>query len=96
MTSIFWDSQGVILTDYLEQSRTINDAYYAGELRQLCQQIKRKKRGKLTRGVLLLLDNVPDHTSQLAMTATAECGFEILPHPTYSTDMASSDYLFPN
>ena len=30
MESIFWDSQGVIMIDYLEQGRTINGAYYAG------------------------------------------------------------------
>ena len=29
------------------------------------------------------------------MTAAAECGFEILPHPLYSPDMAPSDYMFP-
>ena len=33
MASIFQDSQGVIIIDYLEQGRTINGAYYAGELR---------------------------------------------------------------
>ena len=34
--------------------------------------------------------------SQVVMTAATECGFEILPHPPYSPDMASSDfYLFP-
>ena len=34
--------------------------------------------------------------SQVAMTAATLCGFEILPHPTYSPDMAPSDvYLFP-
>ena len=31
------------------------------------------------------------------MTAAPECGFEIVPHPPYSPDMAASDfYLFPN
>ena len=30
------------------------------------------------------------------MTAAAECGFEILPRPSYSSDMASFDFnLFP-
>ena len=53
MTSIFWDSQGVIMIDYHEQGRTINGAYYVGELRRLGQEIARKRRGKLTRGVLL-------------------------------------------
>ena len=74
----------------------INGAYYAGELRWLRQEITRKRRGKLTRGVLLLQDNAPAHKSQVAMTAAAECGFEILPHHSYSPDMAPSDfYLFP-
>ena len=38
----------------------------------------------------------PLPTSQVAMTAATECGFEILPHPPYSPDMAPSYiYLFP-
>ena len=91
MTSIILDSQWVIMVDYPMQSGTINCAYIAGKWRQLCQEISRKWRGKLTRGV------APAHTSQIAITATTECGFEILPHPPYSSDMALSDccgYLF--
>ena len=85
------------MIDYLEQGRMINGAYYAGELRRLRQEIARRRRGKLTRGVLLLQDNAPAHTSQVAMTAWTECGFEILSHPPYSPDMASSDfYPFQN
>ena len=96
MTSIFWDIQGVIMIDYLEQGRTINGAYYAGVLRRLRQEIARKRRGKLTRGVLLLQDIAPAHTSQVTMTAATERGFKILPHPPYSHDMAPSDFsLFP-
>ena len=84
------------MIDCLEQGRTINGAYYADELRWMRHEITRKRRGKLTRGVLLLHDNVPAHTSQVAMAAATECGFEILPHPPYSPDMAPSDfYLFP-
>ena len=81
MASVFWDSQGVIIIDYLQQGRTINGAYYAAELRRLRQEIARKKKGKLTQSVLLLQDNAPAHTSQVAMTAATECGFEVLPHP---------------
>ena len=84
------------MIDYLEQGRMIDCAYYAGELRRLCQEITRKRGGKLTRRVLLLQDNARAHTSQVAMTAATEYGFEILPHPLYSPDMAPSDfYLFP-
>ena len=81
MALIFLDSQGVIMIDYLEQGRMINSAYFAGVLRQLRQEIARKRRGKLTHAVLLLQYKAPAHTSQVAMTATTESGFEILPHP---------------
>ena len=81
---------------YLQQGRTINGGYYAAELRHLRQEIARKRRGKLTRGVLLLQDNAPAHTSQVAMPAATECGFDALPYSPYSPDMAPSDfYLFP-
>ena len=75
-----WDSQGVIMIDYLEQGRTINGAYYAAKMRRLRQEIARKRRGNLDRGVLLLQDNAPAHTLQVAMTAATECGFEVVPH----------------
>ena len=70
MAAVFWDSQGVIMIDYLEQGRTINGAYYAGQLRRLRQEIVRKRLRKLTRGVLLLQDKAPAQTSQVAMTAS--------------------------
>ena len=81
MALVSWKSQGVIMIDYLQQGRTINDAYYAAELRRLRREIARKTRGELTRGVLHLQDNAPAHTPQVAMTAATECRFEVLPHP---------------
>ena len=92
IASIFWDSQGAIIIDYLEQGHMMKGAYYAGELRALRQENARKRRGKLTRCVLLLQDNAPAHTSRVAMTAATECGFEILHYPTYSPNMAPSDF----
>ena len=69
------------MIDYLQQGRMLNDEYYAAELRRLRQEIARKRRGKLTQSVLLLQDNAPAHTPQVARTAATECGFEVLPHP---------------
>ena len=89
---IICNSQGVIVIDYLEQGRSINGAYYAAEMRRLRQEIARKRRGKLTRCVLLLQNNVPAHSSQVAMTAATECGFKVIPRPPYSPDMAPSDF----
>jgi hypothetical protein len=97
MASIFFlDSQGIVMVDYLKQCRAMNGTYYANELRRLRQEIARKRRGKLTQGVLLLLNNAPAHKSQVAMAAAIDCGFEILPHSSYSTDLVPSDFcLFP-
>ena len=96
MASIFSGIQVVIMVDYLEEDRTINDAYYAEELRRLRHEIVRKRRGKLTRSILLLQDNALAHTSQSVIAAVPECGFEVLPHPLYSPDLAPSEFcLFP-
>ena len=46
----------------------------------------------MNREVLLLQDNAPAHTSQVAMTAAIECGFEILLQPPYSPDMDPVDF----
>ena len=96
MASVFWDQDGIIMIDYLPKGETITGLYYAQELRKLRDALKKKRRGKLSRGVLLLQDNAPAHTSRVAVAAAAECGYEILPHPPYSPDLAPSDYhLFP-
>ena len=47
MVSIFWDSQGIIMVDYLEEGPMINGAYDTEELRPLHQEIVKKRRGKL-------------------------------------------------
>jgi len=50
----------------------------------------------LRRGVVLLHDNAPAHTSAVATSAVAECGYELLLHPSYSPDLAPCDFcLFP-
>ena len=43
MASVFWDSQGIIIVDYLQEGRLINGAYYAEELRSLHQEIVTKR-----------------------------------------------------
>ncbi|XP_071083734.1 histone-lysine N-methyltransferase SETMAR-like [Haliotis cracherodii] len=96
MMTIFWDSKGVIHIDYLPHGITMNGEYYAKLLKQVRQSIKMQRRGKIRRGSMLHHDNAPVHTSRVAMTAVQECGYELLPHPPYSPDLAPSDFhLFP-
>ena len=47
-------------------------------------------------GVLFHQDNAPAHTSSQALTTIQNAGFDLLRHPSYSLDLAPSDfYLFP-
>ena len=83
------------MTDYLSKNSTVTGVYYADELRKLREAMKKKRWGKLRHWVLLQHDNAPAHTSAVA-SAAAECGYELLPHPPYSPDLAPSDFcLFP-
>ena len=53
--------------------------------------------GKLSKGILLQQDNARVHTCKIAMDAVEGNGYELLPHPAYSPDLAPSDYfLFLN
>ncbi len=92
MTTIFWNSSGVLLIDYLPHHTTINGQYYAALMDRLRESIKEKRRGKLRKGILLLHDNAPVHTARVAQTAILHCGFQELYHPPYSPDLAPSDY----
>ena len=97
MLSCFWDRDGIIMTDYLEQGHTITGDYYSALLAKLRSTLAKKRRGKLQKGILLLHDNAPAHRSMMAVHTSMQCGFKILPHPPYSPDLAPSDFfLFPS
>ena len=98
MSTVFWDAKGVIMLDFLPKRSTITGVYYANLLDQLRTAIREKRRGKLSKGVLLHQDDARVHTGKVAMD---ECinsnGYELIPHPAYSPDLAPSDFfLFPN
>ena len=97
MATVFWDAQGVIMLYFLAKKSTITIAYYANLLNQLRTVIREKRRGKHSKGILLQQDNARVHTWKIAMDAVERNGYELIPHPAYSPDLAPSDYfLFPN
>ena len=70
--------------------------YYANWLDQLTA-IREKRRGKLSKGVLLQQDNTRVHTCEVAMDAVERNGYELIPNPAFSPDLAPSNFfLFPN
>ena len=59
--------------------------------------IREKHQGNLSKVILLQQDNARVHTCKIAMDAVERNGYELIPHPAYSLDLAPSDcFLFPN
>ena len=93
MATIFWDSEGVLMVDYAPKGRTITGQYYAEELVRLKECIRQKRRGKLTRGVLLLHDNVQSTKPELPKRLCESADSKSSTIPPYSPDLAPSDYF---
>ncbi|UYV80644.1 hypothetical protein LAZ67_19001202 [Cordylochernes scorpioides] len=91
IVSVFWDSEGVLLLDFLNKGQTITGNYYANLVKQLREAIKEKRRGKLSRKIVYHHDNAQSHRSLQAMAVIYYSGFEPLPHAPYSPDLAPSD-----
>jgi len=90
------DQDGILLIDYLPKGQTINAEYHSPLLVQLKDTLKENRRGKVIKVVFILHDNAPAHRALATQKKLAYLGFQCLDHPSYSPDLAPSDYrLFP-
>jgi histone-lysine N-methyltransferase SETMAR len=82
MLTFFWDMQGPILVKFQSHGEPVNSAKYSALLQdQLKPAIHHKRRGLLSKGVLLLHHNEWLHTATAAVQTVQQLGFELLPHP---------------
>lgn len=90
MLSVWWDAQGIIHFELLPDNTSITAAYYCNQLERLSQKISllRPQHGK----VYFLHDNARPHVAKTTRLKLLQFGWEILPHPPYSPDLAPSDY----
>jgi len=90
------DQDGILLIDYLPKGQTINAEYYSSLLVQLKDISKEKRCGKATKWVVFLHNIAPAYRALATQKKMAYLGFQFLDHPSYSLDLAPSDYhLFP-
>ena len=96
LTLICWAHDGILLIDYLPRGQTIDAEYYLFQLLHLKDILKEKLRGKFTKVVLFLHENIPARRALATQKKLAYLGFQCIDHPRYSPYLASSDYyLFP-
>lgn len=93
LLSIWWDRKGVIYYELLPEGKTIDSKVYCQQLTKLNLAIK-NKRPELAnrRGVMFHHDNATPHTSLKTRNKLLRLGWDVLPHPPYSPDLAPSDY----
>jgi len=64
MLIVFWDSQGLILEHYQERGSAIKSASYSEMLIvRLKPEIRSRRQGQLSKGIVLLHDNARPHTA---------------------------------
>ena len=98
LASIFWDQDGTLPIDHLPKGQTANAEHYLSLLVQLRDIFKEKRRGKFTKGDLVLRTRMPRAHRALATQKKkmAYLGLQYLDHPPCSPDLVPSDYhLFP-
>ena len=72
MASVFWDSEGVVLVDFLEGKKTVTGAYYIEVLRKLKAKLAEKPPEKLHCGILFHHDNTLTHSSWIVRDVLGE------------------------
>ena len=93
MLSIWWDMSGVVYWELLEPNTTITADLYSNQLDRLKEALVKSRPSLVNRkGVILHHDNAKPHTARLTQQKIKELGWEVLPHPPYSPDIAPSDY----
>jgi len=81
-----------MLEHYIPRGNTVTSATYADLKNHLRPTIKSKRRGLLSTVVLLENDNAWPHTARSTVATIKDLSFECLPHPPYSSHLATSDF----
>jgi len=87
----------VIYIDYLEKGKTVAGLKYAELLGRFAAELQKILPHLAKKKMLFHHDIASAHTSALAKAKLVELGYELLPHPPCSPDLAPCDFfLFRN
>ena len=84
------DSKGLVYFEVLEPGQTVTAELYAQQLSRVDQALQRQ--GVDTSKTKFLQDNARPHIAKITQHKIEELGWELLPYPLYSPDLAPSDY----
>ena len=90
MLSVWWDVQGVVYWESLPPNTTITAEVYCAQLQNLKLELETHRPGHGK--VYFLHDNARPHVAKSTRKKLLDFGWEVLPHPPYSPDLAPTDY----
>jgi histone-lysine N-methyltransferase SETMAR len=92
MSTVVWDWERVILVGAMLRRETINSDTYIRTPTEVRKHFKRVWPHNRPREILLQHDNARLHTSLKTLGAITKFGWTVLPHPSYSPDLAASNF----
>lgn len=93
MLCVWWDWRGILYYELLPNNQSINSDKYCSQLDELNTAIQEKRPQLANRkGIVFHQDNARPHVSLTTRKKLLELGWDVLPHPPYSPDIAPSDY----
>ncbi|CAJ0924654.1 unnamed protein product, partial [Mesorhabditis belari] len=90
MLCVWWNSKGLVYFEVLDSGQTVTANLYQGQLDRVDQALRRQ--GVDMVSTKFLHDNARPHVAKIIQQKIEEMGWEVLPHPPYSPDLAPSDY----
>jgi hypothetical protein len=92
MTTVFWDREGALMVEFMQQGTTITSELYCKTLKKLLRATQKKRCGMLAYGVVLLHDYAHPHSAPGTRALLEHFNWELFDHPVYSPELAPSDY----
>uniref|UniRef100_A0AAF5DCR7 Mos1 transposase HTH domain-containing protein n=1 Tax=Strongyloides stercoralis TaxID=6248 RepID=A0AAF5DCR7_STRER len=95
MVTVWWSAEGIIHYEFLKPGETITAESYCQQIEEMHKKLCQKRPALVNRkGPILLHDNARPHVSKKTLQKLGELGYETLPHPAYSPDLAPTDFHF--
>ncbi|UYV79437.1 hypothetical protein LAZ67_17002609 [Cordylochernes scorpioides] len=94
MLCIWWDQTGVVYFELLKPGKMVNTSRYEQQMHSLREALneKRPEWREKHNNLILQHDNAPAHNATVVKNTIKDLGWELLPHPLYSSELAPSNY----
>lgn len=90
---VWWDMDGIVYHELLDMGQTITAQVYCQQLDRLRDNLLKVRPHLLNRkGIVLQQDNAKPHTAKMTREKLKDFEWDVLPHPSYSPDIAPSDF----